>query len=85
MKINKIITLAEQFDDKYREFRREILSDLVNQIKGGEFHHIQIDQNKLYQLHNSVRHEYQSPKDISGYNSGHMSVWEMDAGMEESY
>ncbi len=69
-----------------RELRRRILADLVREIENGEFTHRQIDPNKLYQMHTSVRHEYQSPKDVSGHNRGGQTmIWDMDAGMEDAF
>ena len=79
----KIFRIAEDFT---QQCRRRILSDLVKEIESGEFVHNQIDPDKLYQMHNSVRHEYQSPKDVSGHNRGGQTmIWEMDAGMDEAF
>jgi len=48
-------------------------------IASGDFEHTQIDINKLYLLHTSVREEYQAPRDISGFNWGAERIWEMDS------
>lgn len=50
--------------------------ELVCEIESGEFRHRQIDLNKLYELHNSVRHEYQNPKDVSSKNNGQTMIWD---------
>lgn len=71
--------------NKKQTLRLKLLKELVEQIESGSFVHKSVDPDKLYQLHAPVRREYQSPNDISGYNWGHMSVWEMDAGMEDSF
>ncbi|KKN60998.1 hypothetical protein LCGC14_0526230 [marine sediment metagenome] len=87
----KIFKLADDFEDRLdrhhgQQHRRRILMDLVKEIESGKFTHQQIDPDKLYQMHNSVRHEYQSPKDISGHNPGGQTmIWEMDAGMEDAF
>lgn len=79
----KIFKVAEQFE---QESRRRILSDLIKEIESGEFCHRQIDPAKLYQMHNSVRHEYLSPKENSGNNRGGQTmIWDMDAGMNEAF
>lgn len=79
----KILKIAEDFA---QQARRRILRDLVKEIESGQFSHRQVDPDKLYQMHNSVRHEYLSPKDISGrHRAGHTMIWEMDAGMDEAF
>lgn len=80
----KIFKIAEQFT---QDCRRRILSDLIKEIESGEFSHRQIDNPaQLYQMHNSVRHEYLSPKDNSGNNrAGQTMIWDMDAGMNEAF
>ena len=83
MMMEKMFRIAEDFAQKCR---RRILMDLIKEIEGGEFSHRQIDSNKLYQMHNSVRHEYQSPKDVSGHNRGGQTmIWDMDASMEDAF
>ena len=79
---NKLKKLSDEFSSKYR---KKLLQLILSQIKSGEFDNVSIDPNKLYMLHSPVRKEYQAPRDISGYNWGEMSVWEMDAGMNEAY
>ncbi|MDP2683530.1 MAG: hypothetical protein Q8P20_00585 [bacterium] len=59
-----------------KQSRRSILMELVCEIESGEFRHRQIDLNKLYELHNSVRHEYQNPKDVSSKNNGQTMIWD---------
>ena len=83
--MSKLQTLSEDFSDKLRGHRKNLLKHLVNQVSNGAYENVEIDPNKLYLLHNSVRREYQSPLDISGYNWGHMNISEMDAGMEDAY
>lgn len=85
MGLHEIYKLSEVFSNKAKGYRKKVLKNLVDKISGGQYEHIAIDPNRLYMLHNSVREEYQRPLDISGYNWGHMSVWEMDAGMDESF
>ncbi len=83
--MNRLQVLSEDFSNKLRGHRRILLQHLVDRISSGEHENVEIDPNKLYLLHNSVRREYQSPLDISGYNWGHMNTSEMDAGMEDAY
>lgn len=49
-----------------QEVRRQFLIDLIKEIESGEYIYDDVDLNKLYELHNSVRHEYLSPKEVSG-------------------
>ena len=65
------------------EFRKLILRIILNKIIGGEYYHTDVDPNKLYQLHRSVRHEYLRPTELSGHNWGYMTIGEMDAGHED--
>ena len=68
-----------------QKLRSEIFKALIKEIEEGKFYRQDIDRDKLYELHNSVRHEYLSPKERGGNNSGYMNVWEMDASMEDAF
>jgi len=73
----KLFVIAEDFSNKLKS-RQEILEDLVKEIKSGEFRQTSTDPNKMYELHNSVRHEYQSPKDVGGHNANVKRIFEME-------
>jgi len=81
MNFSKIAKLSEC----KRKLRRKWLRNLLKQIMEGEFYIPEIDPNKLYLLQKSVRHEYQSPQQNSGYNWGYMTSAEMNAGNEEAW
>lgn len=78
-------SLADRPSKEYRrKLRLAILKRIVSQIEDGQFRLHDIDPNRLYLLHNSVRHEYQSPQDISGYNWGYMTSGDIGAGNTEA-
>ncbi len=83
--MNKLQALSDSFSNKIRGHRKNLLKNLITKIYNDDYSNVEIDPNKLYLLHNSVRREYQSPLDISGYNWGQTNVWDMDAGMEDAY
>lgn len=68
-----------------REKRRFLLKMLADKIRAGEFDIHDIDIDKLYRLHSSVREEYLSPYERSGYNYGYMTSGDLGAGNEESF
>jgi hypothetical protein len=65
--------------------RREIFLDIIRKIRAGKFRSSEIDPDKLYLMQTSVRHEYQAPRDVSGYNWGHMTSGDNGAGNEEAW
>ena len=63
-----------------KKYRVELLKQIIEQIRGGEYRDFVIDPNKLYVLHNSVRHEYQHPYEVGGFNYGYMTSGELNTG-----
>lgn len=62
----------------YQKQRKNLLKIIIEKVLKENFFNESVDSNKLYLLHEPVRQEYQTPKDVGGLDHpGVMKIWEV--------